>query len=381
MPGLVLGGIAILLVAGTTFALRTPAQPSVETLVSRIEEFTGTFDSFRYAGTGVAVTVLNEIPPRTSEAGFSTEGAEFAGRRHIRTVYDSRAVEVVEDSRRTLVRVAQPATKLAEIKWQVNGAKKGQPTVPTGPAVGRWFRDLKSRVEGASVVRWEGASPVLRLTVPPDNDPDAAIDYLDYEAELTVSTAGEPRRLVERSRYVDPASGRVVKRSLELRFSGWGQPVDLAVPRDSQIEPATGVDAAAVGAYPAAPVLQPGGIPPGWVLSYAGVIEAARTAEGCDQVELDYLWPENRARGYLYLWQFDVPCADMAVPGGALAVRIGGHEGWIMAEGREARAQMVVGPTVVQVVTDLSLEGLVRILQGLVPLDLSQPPPAVPGLS
>ncbi len=121
--------------------------------------------------------------------------------------------------------------------------------------------------------------------------------------------------------------------------------------------------------------------PSGGVLDFADVIPAEDTLEECDQVEVDYIDPDDEEAGYLYLFQLPVTCADPKPPAGAQPFRAGANRGWITVDPEDGvQAQLVVGRTVLQADTDLVPAELARVLAQLVPLDFSVTPAGIPGL-
>ncbi|MGH9280995.1 MAG: hypothetical protein ACRD12_23270 [Acidimicrobiales bacterium] len=353
---------------------REPSGPTVDTLLARVDRFTATSESFSYEATGEYVTgVPGESPFRRVSTPFTSTGAETTDRRRYLTVYEGQqAIEFVQVRRRAVFRVAKDPGALGTISWSVDGAKKDRTPISVEPGVSAYFGANLAAQADAEIIRRDKGMPVLRFTVPPEPAPGFTIDYLDYEAELTVSPGGVPLRLVERHRVRDASDdGDTTATTTDIRFSGWGEPVDIRLPPEAQIEPVSGIDRPALAAYRTVPLLQPQAIPERWVLGYAAVLEANETAEGCRQVELDYVDPDDPDEGYLYLWQFEVACADSSVPPGATEVAIGDARGWIQVANRAVNGQFVFGSTVVQAHTDLPPSTLASILADLVPLAFS----------
>jgi hypothetical protein len=117
------------------------------------------------------------------------------------------------------------------------------------------------------------------------------------------------------------------------------------------------------------------------VLDFAGVVPEEMTAEGCEQVELDYIEPNDPDNGYLTLYELPKSCGDLALPRGSQPFKAGRATGWVDESRDGVTAQILVGDTVVQAETDLPVDGLARILADLVPLNLAATPIALPGFA
>ncbi|HEX7275953.1 MAG TPA: hypothetical protein VF244_01130, partial [Acidimicrobiales bacterium] len=168
---------------------------------------------------------------------------------------------------------------------------------------------------------------------------------------------------------------------LDMEYSGWGEPVTIEAPSDTEIDRTPWVEEEVIADFLDVPLLQPRGIPEGWVLDYADILPAGDYDEACDQVEIDYIDPDAED-GYLYLYESDVDCADTEAPPDSEPFTAGSNRGWIEADedGGYAFAQIVVGRTVIEADTDLSPAALAQVLSQLRTLDFTVEPDQIPGL-
>jgi hypothetical protein len=208
-----------------------------------------------------------------------------------------------------------------------------------------------------------------------DVDPVAAfgVDAPDApdRAHLLVTVRGT--RL---DRLVLIGAGDEGNARIDYRFTDWGSPVEIAAPPRRDLDPTPDIAEEDIAAFDEVPLLQPRGIPEGWGLVAAVVLSADETVEGCEQLEIDYVDPEDPDEGYLTLYEFPKSCADLEPPRGARPLA----SGWVMETDDDGvLAQLIVGDTVVQAETQLSVEQLGRILSDLVPFDLGAPPAGLPG--
>jgi hypothetical protein len=225
------------------------------------------------------------------------------------------------------------------------------------------------------LVRRVGDVAVVRAAVDPTEAFGAAVgDQIDEaRVELSVGPGGRLLQATMRA----TGSGESV--SSDYRFSRWGSAVTVAAPPESELDPTPYVDEEELAAFKDAPVLQPRGIPAGWVLDGASVLAPDETYEGCRQVEIDYTDPDDPDAGYLTLYELPVACADLDPPRGSTPFTAGAYQGYIEESDGGGTAQIVAGATVVQAETDLPRDDLARILADLVPLDLTKPPAPLDG--
>jgi hypothetical protein len=223
-------------------------------------------------------------------------------------------------------------------------------------------------------------------------DADVAVIKADVDAarafgntvEGAVDRAGVVLTLADDrlERLVLDAKGDGGSVHADYRFTNWGRPVELAAPPQGDLDPTPGLEEEEIAAFKAVtPLFQPRGIPEGWVLDFAGVLPEDVTVEGCEQVELDYIEPNDPDVGFLTLYQLPKSCADLDPPRGAEAFQAGRYSGYADDSRDGVLAQIVVGDTVVQAETDLPLDAVARILADLVPLNLAVTPTPLPGFA
>jgi hypothetical protein len=155
------------------------------------------------------------------------------------------------------------------------------------------------------------------------------------------------------------------------------QSADMARARRAGVTAATSttvhepqVHLAALSAWDASPLVMPTRVPAGWQMTYAGILPAAETKEGCDPVEIDYEDPTDPDHGFVYLYEFPNDCATAMV--GGTPFRAGPFRGFSRSSPEEGSVvQLTVEGTTVQATSDLSFDELKVVLQEFVPLDLS----------
>ena len=138
------------------------------------------------------------------------------------------------------------------------------------------------------------------------------------------------------------------------------------LPRQVVAEPQ--VHLTAIAGWDDAPLYMPRNAPAGWELTFIGILPAAETKEGCDQVEIDYEDPADEDNGFLYLYEFPRKCAKPMQGGKPFAT--GPYRGSIRHSDAEGSVvQITVDATTVQATSDLNTAELQLVLQELVPLD------------
>ena len=243
------------------------------------------------------------------------------------------------------------------------------------------LRDLIGDAAEPRVQRRRGrVSVVLARVDVHDDERFEELDSLTGTLELTARDDGRVDRMVVDARG-EADDGSTFEARVDFRFSGWGDVVDIAAPDESDIDPTPSVEEERVAGFADAPLLQPAGIPERWVLDFGDVIPADDTAEECDQVELDYVDPDDEDGGYLYLYELPLTCADLQPPAGSQPFQAGPNRGWVVADPEEGvTAQIRVDRTVLNVDTDLVPAELARVLGQLVPLDFAVAPAPIPGI-
>ena len=220
------------------------------------------------------------------------------------------------------------------------------------------------------LVRRSKQSTTIRATVDPKRaySADLAGEVTSATIELTL----RDEKQIDRAVLTAKGDGGSV--TADYEFADWGKPVDVAAPSRADLDPTPGLEEEDIAAYKRAKLYQPRGIPAGWVLDAAGVLPREVTVEDCEQVEIDYIDPDDPDAGYLTLYQLPKSCADLDAPRGSQPFRAGRYLGFVEEDAGGALAQIVVGETVVQAETDLPVDGLARILADLIPLDLAVEP-------
>lgn len=374
--------IAIVLGAGVVAAVTwQPAEPSVATLLARVDRFFTHTKGYRFDGRGEQATTTGS---RHVTNSYTVSGAVSADQSmRLLVITDDLSTEIISSKDRAAVRTAERADELLNVKWQLlddaGEFPVGGVTVRSGDVAKSILAGhLGEMARQPAVIGRDKGQPVVRFHI----DPTSGDGYqvLSSEAELTVKTDGTPQRLVTRSsirfEFEDPVT---VEMSDDYRLSDWGKAVEVSFPGDADIDQTPDIDEELIAAYHDAPLLQPRAVPAGWELDYATVLGKDETAEGCPEVELDYIDPDDPDVGYLYLYELAASCADSAPPRGAKAFRAGAYQGWIDVDDDDGTtAQIIAGRTAIQVETDLASQALSRVLADLVPLDLTKPPATLP---
>lgn len=226
-----------------------------------------------------------------------------------------------------------------------------------------------------TLVRRTGDTSVVKADIDPARAFGSAVASQIDSATIELTLAKDERI----DRAVLSARGEGGNVTADYRFTKWGGPVTVAAPAASDLDPTPLIEEEDIAEFKAAKLFQPRGIPAGWVLDAASVLPKEMTAENCEQVELDYIDPEDPDSGYLSLFQLPKSCAELTPPRGAEPFKAGRYTGYVEEGPDGALAQIVVGDTVVQADTDLPLDGLARILADLIPLDLAATPAELPG--
>lgn len=181
-----------------------------------------------------------------------------------------------------------------------------------------------------------------------------------------------------------------------LRFSGWGQPVQIAAPSRGEVDVTPGVDEEDLAAFREFPLLAPKSPPAGMVLESAYVQEEDPEIESCPSVDLAYgtespPGPDAEVASFLRLSLVDRSCPSSdeeaaffgsAVP--AETVRIGPYEAQLRrlpAPPRDAGpplldVRLTTDRVVVDAQTNLPQDQAVAALASMGPLDLASQPVA-----
>lgn len=309
-------------------------------------------------------------------------------------------------------RFAEPGDDLADSKWMATDSWPGGFEEDPGAfsdglsgfmgimsSDGSDFGSLIELIDRAvapTIVSRTGDETVVRAAINPEDGARPGSTELNQgTVEITVADNGRPvRSVLELTQAIGeedfpeglpedfPIPDFHVDSRVAQEYSAWGDSVDIEPPADADIERTPGIDEEAIAEYQDAPLYQPRGIPQGWVLSLAEVIPADESDNGCDQVEIDYFDPVDEYYGYLYLYEMEADCADLTAPPDSEPFTAGPNRGWVESyDGQGAYAQIVVGRTVIQAETDLSVDDLRRVLAQLRSLDLTVEPTPLVGLT
>jgi len=307
--------------------------------------------------------------------------AAFPNRFHVTVESEGAATEIIGTGGKVYVRTADPAVYLPMRKWAAYDPDKAEAragiVAPQGGVNGAPAADLGdpsllprllAARTGPPTVRRNGELWTVRLTA----DPQRALGQGGSD--------GRPERARLDLSGTAQEGGRATA-VVDYRFSRWGLPVTISVPSAGALDPTPGIEEEDIANYDKASLLQPAGIPTGWALTGAEVLPAKDTAEGCDQVELDYEDPNNAEAAYLTLYELPVGCADKEVPDGARAFAAGPARGWVQVDKEQGvSAQILLGTTAVQADTDLPPEELAKVLEHMVGLDFKVKPAPIPGI-
>jgi hypothetical protein len=113
----------------------------------------------------------------------------------------------------------------------------------------------------------------------------------------------------------DDGEERTVDRD-SLRFSGWGEPVQIAAPSRAEVDATPGIDEEDLAAFRAFPILAPKPPPAGMLLESASISEEEAEIESCTSVELGYGTPsppdaegDDEVGRFLHLSLVDRSCS------------------------------------------------------------------------
>ena len=333
------------------------------------------------------------IESKDPEGGTVVDRAEISGsarlpdRARYRIVSQTFASEVIAVGGRLYARDAGSEDGLAAKKWAEFVPDRGDErsgVVRPGPAesadvLGDPIGLVKTldAARRPALVSHDGDVSIIKADVDPpsaySNAVEGGIDTSSVQLTLTDDIL---------SRLVFDASGDGGRVHADYRFTKWGASVEVAAPPEADLDPTPGIEEETIAEFKdVKQLLQPRGIPSGWVLDYADILPEDMTAEGCEQLELDYIEPNDPDEGFLTLYELPKSCADLDPPRGSEPFQAGAYSGFADESRDGVTAQIVVGDTVVQAETDLPLDAVARLLADLVPLDLRVPPVPLPGFA
>lgn len=332
--------------------------PSAATALARAQRFVEQADSVEYRGAQQLRFDAEGTGNETVERTTFHEAAVFPDRSHSLAVYEDSAFEAIAVDGLLYSRDAADRDALDDAPWEEAEGEAGFFVLPAPP------QDLPDLLAGARrprLVGHEDGITTLRV----------AVEEIEPDLVLAVADGG---RLAALGYASDDEFG---SEAVKIVFEHWNTNVDIVAPDDSDIDPTPLIDEDAVAAYDDAPLYQPRAIPEGWVLDSATVLpDFATTDEGapCETVMVSFLDPDN-GEGYLSLYQAPDECA-LPRPQRADDFAAGSNDGWIADELDFLEGTLVVDGTMLQFDTDLTPEALSVLFGDLVPLDLSNPPPA-----
>ena len=368
MVGALVVAILAVYVGDIVVAVDRGSPPSMSTLLRRARRFADRASSARFTA---AVDT-------DGSRGTATGAVGFSDRFHTVSQDSDGFREELYAGGTLYARTADSSRGLAGKHWEVvRGVGSNGAIVRPGEGAGAALGPLRvpavlhalSHVALAQRVRGGG---VLRGQVLPRAAFAGAPAGAPVRVDVTVAKGGR----VDRLEYVGGIAGTRI--DLDLHFTQWGSHVEIAAPPESSVDRVPDIDVRAVTGYRDVPLLQPAGIPAGWVLEGAQALPPEDTVEGCSQVELDYGDPRHPDQGYLTLFEFPPTCAD-AVQGGQ-PFRAGPYQGFVTDNANGVLAQFVAGTTFVQAGSDLPLDDLSVVVGNLRPLDLSRRPDPIPGM-
>lgn len=396
-----LGGLvaAVAVNAAAVAVLLTGAaeepRPSADELLRQARGFVASSHSVRFSGDGKTEFFSGRSGRQGGRSSsyvnrftFSGSAADPEGYR-VTSQGDGWAAEVLAVDGAVYLRTAERQRDLDEEKWQrvdsvdadrVSGVLRS-PTGPQSTFEGlSALRTMLGATRAPRLLRWEGDVGVIAAPVDVSRLGEAGEHLSELDIELFVGDDGRPERIIADSRGRVPEVG-ALDIDVDYEFSGWRSPLVIAAPAGDEVDATPEIAEEEVAAFRDATLFQPSGIPDRWIMSGASVLAAEHTAEGCEQVELDYTDPDDDEGGYLTLYQLPASCADPEPQPGSSPFAVPPGQGWVTSDPDEGvRAQIQVGDTVVQAQTDLPPEELAVVLGRLTPLDLDTRPGAIPGI-
>lgn len=235
--------------------------------------------------------------------------------------------------------------------------------------------------------------------------PELMTEFLDDPVIVRLTHAGDGR-LDEMA--IRTESGEGEERTSEestLKFSAWGEPVQITAPASGDVDPTPGIDEDDLAAFRDFPIVAPRTPPAGMVLDSVEVIDEDPEYESCASVDLTYgpssATVAKSASGAFTLPPFLVvsvteascPWVEESVTffdeGPSEAVRVGAYRGELQRSDISGRdepefvtVRFTVGKVIVDAETNLPQDQALAALATVGPLDLgaqpierSEPPP------
>lgn len=374
----VLAGDAAALVAGQ-------GEVDAATLLARTTAFVRHNRSVHFEG---GVRLEERLGRRRDVGSFSVtrlalEGdAHFSGRAHFTIDYGDNHAELIVLGLRVWSRQAERLGRLDDQKWsradpgaedRRSGVVRPGRRADGDPGQPQQLLRLLELGRRPHRVHRPGDGTTFAVELDPGKAFGAFGEDVD-EATLEVTVDDDGRTPL---RAVLRVLGREADLAVDYRLSSWGERVAITAPALADVDPTPGIDEEEVAAFDEVPLLQPRGIPAGWELDVAAVVEG-EGAE-CDRVDLDYIDPASDRTGYLYLHQMAVACRTDPDEGWQ-PFAAGRYLGYFLLDDGQLSAELVAGETLLQVETDLSPDELATVLAHLRPLDLTVAPEPLSGV-
>ncbi len=311
------------------------------------------------------------------QRGTLEESAIFPNRGRSVLEFPDFLTETIYVKKDVYIRDGESRTKLEETKFgKLDPDAPGSILGTTGEfALFERPQDLGDALQAAQrpeILREGDGQLLVSVTFPPGELLSSGIEpFEEATGELVVTSEGRPKRLTLN------ASGPDSRLEVAIRFTRWNGRVRIEAPKRADLDATPFIDEEAVAAYEDAALYQPGEIPDGWEAAVADVITAEQSVEGCAQVEVLYVDPEDELAGYMDMYMFPTACGSGAPPGSEEFIA-GPYRGFTYRDPQFGGAfyEIDVNGTRVQVDTDLPAEVVASILADLVPLDLDNPPAA-----
>lgn len=229
--------------------------------------------------------------------------------------------------------------------------------------------------------------PLPKMTVEIHSAPDGRLDQLSVETRMQYPMFDD-EEADEATRDATSVTNTII------RFSRWGDPVGIAAPARSDVDPTPGIDEEAVAAFGATPLLAPRAIPNGFQLLSADVIDGDVEDGECPEVGLEYgdgrlmdayfadAGEEAAYPATLSVTLTPVSCEDFygAIDeADASPIRLGRRSGQIVRgdvsdEEFGLSIEVIVGATRVNIDSDLPENVVVAAASDLVPFDIAAQP-------
>lgn len=391
------GGVAAALLLGGD------DEPSVAELFAASKKFVAQAKTATVSGSGTVETGdLSQAPGRGDKVGESGTTVVQRLKLNGQVAWPDRSLmrldlgsggvtEALVVAGEVYTRQAEKAAGLDDVLWAkhelppgvVNPDHGGPILDPNDPSSGGPLAlgELLAVAKAPKTFTRDGSAYVLALDLDPNDvlpDPEQTGVAFD-RMTLTLRTEKDGTILG----YTLVQRGDSVRSDITVNFV-WGAKVSIVAPASDELDATPQVNEEAIGAFDASPVLVPAAIPSGWLLTLADVAPADETAEGCEEVTIDYESSGDSEGGYLYLFVFDTDCEglDLVPPPGAEDFRPGrADEGYVVGSPEDGwLAQFVVDGTVIQADTDLDPKELAQVMERLVVFDPGQPPDEIEGI-